>query len=71
MMSPWVVHRDSRWYTEPEQFRPERWPRQDSSRPKFSYFPLAEAPASASASALRGWKESYCLRLSLSDGACA
>jgi cytochrome P450 len=24
-MSPWVVHRDARWYPQPEEFRPERW----------------------------------------------
>ena len=39
MMSPWVVHRDPRWFPEPEQFRPERWSEPDT-RPKFSYFPF-------------------------------
>ncbi len=42
MMSTWVVHRDSRWYTEPDQFRPERWASgiQSPERPKFSYVPF-------------------------------
>ncbi len=39
MISPWVVHRDARWFPEPEQFHPERWIEPDE-RPKFSYFPF-------------------------------
>jgi len=38
-MSPYVVHRDPRWFPEPEQFKPERWMEPDD-RPKFSYFPF-------------------------------
>jgi cytochrome P450 len=40
MLSPWVVHRDARWFPEPGQFLPERWAFQDDTRPKFSYFPF-------------------------------
>jgi cytochrome P450 len=39
MMSPWVVHRDPRWFPNPEQFDPSRWAEPDN-RPKFSYFPF-------------------------------
>ncbi len=39
MMSPWVVHRDPRWFPEPGQFNPERWSQPDD-RPKFSFFPF-------------------------------
>jgi cytochrome P450 len=39
MMSPWVVHRDARWFPEPEQFKPERWI-EPEERPKFSYIPF-------------------------------
>jgi cytochrome P450 len=40
MMSPWVVHRDPRWFPEPDQFRPERWASQGDERPKFSFIPF-------------------------------
>jgi cytochrome P450 len=39
-MSPWVVHRDPRWFPEPLKFSPERWLVEDTTRPKFSYFPF-------------------------------
>jgi cytochrome P450 len=41
ILSSYVVHRDSRWFTEPERFDPERWtPEAKEARPKFSYFPF-------------------------------
>ena len=40
LMSPYVVHRDPRWFPDPLAFRPERWLADDSSRPKFAYFPF-------------------------------
>jgi cytochrome P450 len=39
LMSPYVVHRDPRWFPSPDQFKPERWMEPDD-RPKFSYFPF-------------------------------
>ncbi len=39
-VSPWVVHRDSRWFPEPLRFSPERWLSEDAARPKFTYFPF-------------------------------
>ena len=40
-MSQYLVHRDPRWWTEPEAFRPERFaPGAAESRPKFAYFPF-------------------------------
>jgi len=44
-MFPWVVHRDPRWYDEPEQFRPERWGEEAAARlPRFAYFPFGGGP---------------------------
>jgi cytochrome P450 len=40
-MSQWVVHRDARWWPEPERFDPSRWTTgTESARPKFAYFPF-------------------------------
>lgn len=41
VVSPYLVHRDPRWYPDPERFDPERWrPEAVVERPKFSYFPF-------------------------------
>jgi cytochrome P450 len=40
-VSPYVTHRDPRWYPDPERFEPERFaPEARAARPKFSYFPF-------------------------------
>ena len=43
---PWVVHRDSRWYENPEQFLPERWESGNllKKNPRFAYFPFSYGP---------------------------
>jgi cytochrome P450 len=39
--SPYVMHRDPRWFPEPDRFDPERWtPEARDTRPRFSYFPF-------------------------------
>jgi cytochrome P450 len=44
-MVQWSVHRDPRWYAEPEQFRPERWePEQARRLPRCAYFPFGDGP---------------------------
>lgn len=41
LMSPYVVHRDPRWFPEPDRFLPDRFlPEAVAARPKFSYFPF-------------------------------
>ncbi len=41
----WVVHRDPRWYENPEQFLPERWQGDLLKKiPRFAYFPFGYGP---------------------------
>ena len=40
LMSPYAVHRDPRWFSDPLSFSPGRWLTEDGARPKFSYFPF-------------------------------
>lgn len=40
-MSPYVVHRDARFFPNPERFDPDRWtPEFKAALPKFAYFPF-------------------------------
>jgi cytochrome P450 len=41
--SQWVIHRDERWYDQPEAYRPERWAG-DEDRPEYAYFPFGGGP---------------------------
>lgn len=49
-VSPWTVHRDERWWDEPEQFRPARWlddgqgQAEERDRPEYAYFPFGGGP---------------------------
>jgi cytochrome P450 len=45
LMPQWVVHRDPRWFADPDKFRPERWQDDAVKRlPKFAYFPFGGGP---------------------------
>jgi len=45
LMSQYVMHRDSRYFTEPLRFDPNRWTTEArESRPQFSYFPFGGGP---------------------------
>ncbi|HEX9235964.1 MAG TPA: cytochrome P450, partial [Actinomycetota bacterium] len=45
LLAEYVVHRDPRWWPDPDRFDPERWrPDARSGRPKFSYFPFGGGP---------------------------
>ncbi len=40
-VSQWVMHRDGRYYANPDRFDPERWTKEAvAERPKFAYFPF-------------------------------
>jgi cytochrome P450 len=43
VMSQWVVHRDPRWFEEPDLFRPERWI-DAPAPPPGAYFPFGGGP---------------------------
>jgi cytochrome P450 len=44
-VSPWVLHRDKRFYEAPELFRPERWLDGGLARlPRFAYLPFGAGP---------------------------
>jgi cytochrome P450 len=38
ILSPYITHRNPRYFEDPEEFRPERWVEPDI--PKFAYFPF-------------------------------
>jgi cytochrome P450 len=45
VMSQWVMHRDSRFFTNPEKFDPGRWRTEECQKlPKFAYFPFGGGP---------------------------
>ena len=45
IMPAWIVHRDPRWFEDPETFRPERWADDLARRlPRFAYFPFGGGP---------------------------
>jgi cytochrome P450 len=43
VVSPWLLHRDARWWPEPQTFRPERW-LEPGDRPRYSYLPFGAGP---------------------------
>jgi cytochrome P450 len=44
-MSQWVIHRDPRWFDDPELFRPERWTDGLARRlHRYAYFPFGGGP---------------------------
>jgi cytochrome P450 len=45
LMSQYVMHRDRRFYGDPERFDPDRWtPEFRAALPKFAYFPFGGGP---------------------------
>jgi len=46
-MPQWTIHRDARWFDDPEVFRPERWePARGLQErlPRYAYFPFGGGP---------------------------
>ncbi|MDE3179758.1 MAG: cytochrome P450 [Acidobacteriota bacterium] len=45
ILSQWIVHRDPRFFPDPECFNPGRWtPERESELPRFAYFPFGGGP---------------------------
>lgn len=45
MMCQWTVHRDPRWFENPDEFLPERWTEDfEKSIPRYAYFPFGGGP---------------------------
>ena len=44
LWSPWAIHRDPRWFPEPEAFRPERFAGDAPGRPRLAYQPFGAGP---------------------------
>ena len=45
LVSPYVVHRDARYFSEPDRFHPDRWSEAFArSLPRFAYFPFGGGP---------------------------
>jgi len=44
MLPQWVLHRDGRFWDEPERFDPDRWADATADRPEYAYFPFSGGP---------------------------
>jgi cytochrome P450 len=45
VMSQWIMHRDPRFFSDPEKFDPDRWSNENLQKlPKFAYFPFGGGP---------------------------
>jgi len=51
LLSPFVTHRDPRFWEEPERFDPERFRSGHSARPRYAYFPFGGGPRTCIGSA--------------------
>jgi cytochrome P450 len=45
VMSQWILHRDPRFFLDPQDFDPDRWYSEDAQKlPRFAYFPFGGGP---------------------------
>jgi cytochrome P450 len=44
VVSPWLLHHDARWWSDPDAFLPERWLTTDPDRPRHAYLPFGGGP---------------------------
>ncbi|MFT4626074.1 MAG: cytochrome P450 [Myxococcota bacterium] len=43
-IGPWSIHRDPRWYSDPLEFRPDRWLELEGTLPKGAFLPFGAGP---------------------------
>jgi cytochrome P450 len=43
-ITPWVIHRDPRWFPQPEAFRPDRFLVEDPNQPRSAWMPFGVGP---------------------------
>lgn len=62
IVSPYVTHRDSRWFRDPELFDPRRWTAEArAARPRFSYFPFSAGSRACLGEVFAGVEGTLCL----------
>ena len=62
LASQHVMHRDKRFYPDPERFDPARWtPEAVASRPEFSYFPFSAGPRACAGKAFADLQDAVVL----------
>jgi cytochrome P450 len=45
VMSQWIMHRDPRYFSDPDKFNPDRWLNEATRKlPRFAYFPFGGGP---------------------------
>ncbi len=61
ILSPYLMHHERRFYSDPEQFRPERWNTEfKNALPKFAYYPFGGGPRNCIGEAF-AWMEGVLL----------
>ena len=61
LVSPYVLHRDARWFPEPERFDPDRWtPEAEAGRPKHAFLAFGAGNRSCAGEAF-AWMEGVLL----------
>jgi cytochrome P450 len=59
---PWTMHRDSRWFPDPERFDPDRWSDDFAKAlPRFAYFPFGGGPRQCIGNAFATMEAVLCL----------
>jgi cytochrome P450 len=74
LLSQFLLHRDPRFWDEPDRFAPERWLKKDTPGPRhrFAYFPFGAGQRVCIGEhfAWMGWKARSCWRPLRNDGGC-